>query len=116
MATERGCTRNPSECMFLCSVYPEMAMHPAKNVMCHTNVNSTAMPLYCEKMRTDRNGFQTPNPNETMLVTDEMVIDTAASDIIRPMRSGTDNLCDVRRHAANMTNVSSMPIPRMGFF
>lgn len=42
---------------------------------------------------------------------DVIVMETAASDIMCPIRSGTDNLTEVRRHAANITNVSSIPIP-----
>lgn len=46
-----------------------------------------------------------------MSVSDVMVIETAASDIVIPMRSGTLSLTEVRRQAANITNVSSIPIP-----
>lgn len=111
MATDSGCTRKPSECIFFCSEYPEIAMHPAKNVMCQTKVNNTARALYWEKMQTARNGLIIPKLNDTILVTDEIVIDTAASDIIMPMRTGTGSLGDVRRQAANITKVSSIPTP-----
>lgn len=86
-------------------------MQPAKNVMCHTNVKHTANPLYWQNICTDRNGVMMPNQNETMSVTDVIVIETAAFDMVNDMRSGTDSFGDVRRHAANITNVSSMPIP-----
>lgn len=46
-----------------------------------------------------------------MSVNDVIVIETAASDIVIPIRFGTLNLTDVRRQAANITNVSSIPIP-----
>lgn len=91
-----------------------MAMQPAKNVMCQTNVKHTAKPLYKQNMRTDGNGLVMPIKKEIMSVTDVIVMDTAASDNIRPIRSGTDSLTDVRRQAANITKVSSMPIPGMG--
>lgn len=86
-------------------------MQPAKNVMCHTKVKITAKPLYKQKIVTDGNGLMMPMKNEIISVNDVMVMDTAASDNIVPMRSGTDDLIDVRRHAANITKVSSMPIP-----
>lgn len=40
-----------------------------------------------------------------------MVMLTAASDIVWPILSGTDNFTEVLRQAANITNVSSIPIP-----
>lgn len=86
-------------------------MQPAKNVMCHTKMNITAKQLYWLKICTERNGATMPKPNDTILVTDVMVMETAASDIISPMRSGTDSFQEVRRHAASITNVSSMPMP-----
>ena len=52
-----------------------------------------------------------PIQNEIISVNDVIVIDTAASDNMCPIRSGTDNFTDVRRQAANITNVSSIPIP-----
>lgn len=112
MATDSGWTRNQRACLFVSSMYPDTAMHPAKNVMCQTNVNNTAKPLYWQKICTDRNGLMIPIQNETISVTDVIVIETAASDIIKPIRSGTDSFGDVRRHAASITNVSSIPIPK----
>lgn len=88
-----------------------MAMHAAKNVMCHKNMKQTAMPLYLQKICTDGNGLIIPIQNEMTSVNDVIVIETAASDIVIPIRSGTLNLTDVRRQAANITNVSSIPIP-----
>lgn len=52
-----------------------------------------------------------PIQNEIISVNEVMVIDTAASDNMCPIRSGTDNFTDVRRQAANITKVSSIPIP-----
>jgi len=46
-----------------------------------------------------------------MSVTEVMVIDTAASLSIRPIRSGTGRCTDVLLQAASITNVSSIPIP-----
>lgn len=86
-------------------------MQAAKKVMCQTKVNSTAIALYCEKMQTARNGLIIPKLNDTILVTDEMVMETAASDIIMPIRTGTGSFGDVRRQAASITNVSSIPTP-----
>lgn len=85
-------------------------MHAAKNVMCHMKMKHTAKPLYMQKILTDGNGLMIPIQNETMSVNDVIVIETAASDIITAIRSGTASLTDVRRHAANITNVSSIPI------
>lgn len=86
-------------------------MQAAKNVICQTNVKHTAKPLYMQKICTDGNGLMMPMKNEIISVNEVMVIDTAASDNIMPIRSGTSNLTDVRLQAANITNVSSMPIP-----
>lgn len=71
----------------------------------------TAIPLYVQKICTDGNGLKIPIQKETISVNDVIVIETAASDIIIPIRSGTLNFTDVRRHAANITNVSSIPMP-----
>lgn len=91
-------------------------MHPAKNVICHKNVKQTAKPLYVQKICTDGNGLIIPIQKDTMSVRDVIVMLTAASESIRPIRSGTDNLGDVRRQAANITNVSSIPIPKMKIY
>lgn len=74
-------------------------------------MKQTAKPLYKQNICTDGNGLTMPMKNEIISVNDVMVIETAASDNVKPMRSGTLNLTDVRRQAANITNVSSMPIP-----
>lgn len=84
-------------------------MHAAKNVMCHVKMKHTAKPLYMQKILMDGNEFVTPITKEAMSVNDVIVIETAASDNIRPMRSGKSILAVVRRHAANITNVSSIP-------
>lgn len=47
----------------------------------------------------------------TVLVTEVMVIDTAASLRVSPILSGTDFVGDVLLQAASITNVSSIPIP-----
>lgn len=49
--------------------------------------------------------------NDTISVNDVIVIETAASDNIKPILSGTSSFTDVRRHAANITNESSIPMP-----
>lgn len=113
IATDIGSTLNPNiECKFFSSQYPDTAIHPAKKVICHTNMKHTANPLYVQKIRTDGNGLKMPIQKDTISVTEVIVIDTAASDSIKPIRSGTLSFIEVRRHAANMTNVSSMPIPK----
>lgn len=86
-------------------------MQPAKKVMCHTKVNSTANALYCEKMHTARIGMFMPKMNDTNVVTDELVIETAEWDIILPMRTATGSVGNVFRHSASMRKVSSMPTP-----
>lgn len=63
-------------------------------------------------MVTDGNSLNIPIINDISVVNDVIVIDTAESDNVIAIRSGTGNLTDVRRHAANITKVSSMPIPR----
>lgn len=52
-----------------------------------------------------------PIQNDKISVREVIVIETAASDIVYPIRCSTDNLGEVRRQAASITNVSSMPIP-----
>lgn len=51
----------------------------------------------------------------TMSVTEVMVMDTAASDNVLASLSGTSMVTGVRLQAANMTNVSSIPIPENNF-
>lgn len=116
IATDIGCTLNPNTaCKFFSSQYPEMAIQPAKKVICHINMKQTAKPLYVQNIRTDGNGLKMPIQKDTISVTEVIVIDTAASDNISPIRSGTLSFIDVRRHAANITNVSSIPIPEEAF-
>jgi hypothetical protein len=86
-------------------------MHAAKKVMCQMYVKATASALYVQKILTDGNGLKTPIQKLIMSVSDVMVIDTAASDIMCAIRSGTLSFTEVLRHAANMTNVSSIPMP-----
>lgn len=52
-----------------------------------------------------------PMKNESISVTEVIVMDTAASDNIIAILSGTESFGDARLHAANITNVSSIPIP-----
>lgn len=61
----------------------------------------------------DGKGLSIPIHKLTMSVTEVIVMETAASDIVWPMRSGTDIVTGVRLHAANITNVSSIPIPAL---
>lgn len=88
-----------------------MAMHPAKKVICQANVKQTANAEYEQKICTDLNGLRMPKVNDTMFVSVVIVMETAASDIVWANLSETDSFIDVRRQAANITNVSSMPIP-----
>jgi hypothetical protein len=57
------------------------------------------------------NGLNFPMQKLTMSVTEVMVIDTAASDSVLANLSGTSMVTGVRRQAANITNVSSIPMP-----
>ena len=52
-----------------------------------------------------------PMKKEIMSVKEVMVIDTAASENVCASRSGTLSWRRERRHAANITKVSSMPMP-----
>jgi hypothetical protein len=64
-----------------------------------------------QNMRTDWKGLMMPIQKLIISVTEVMVIDTAASLSIRPIRSGTDSCTGVLLHAPSITNVSSMPMP-----
>ena len=64
-----------------------------------------------QKIWTLGKGVMTPIQKLIMLVTDVMVMDTAASSNDADIRSGTGVCTEVRRQAPNITNVSSMPIP-----
>lgn len=64
-----------------------------------------------QKIWTEGKGEKIPMKKDSMSVTEVMVMDTAASDNMTAMRSGTGSFGDARRHAASITNVSSMPIP-----
>lgn len=64
-----------------------------------------------QNIRTDWKGLMMPIQKLIMSVTEVMVIDTAASLRVRPMRSGTGRCVDVLLQAASITNVSSIPIP-----
>lgn len=57
----------------------------------------------------DGNALLTPITKEAISVNDVIVIETAASDNMRAMRSDNSVLAVVRRHAASITNVSSIP-------
>lgn len=61
---------------------------------------------------TDGKGLNKPIQKLIISVTDVIVIDTAASDIISPILSGTECFMDVLLQAANITKVSSRPIPK----
>lgn len=62
---------------------------------------------------TEGKGENIPIKKESMSVTEVMVMETAASDNMMAILSGTGSLGEVLRHAANITNVSSIPIPEM---
>lgn len=63
-------------------------------------------------MVTEGNGLKTPIAKLMMSVTDVIVIDTAASLKVMAILSGTLCFIEVLLHAANITKVSSIPIPR----
>lgn len=64
-----------------------------------------------QKICTEGNGENIPIKKDNISVTEVMVIETAASDNIMAILSGTGSLGGVLLHAANITNVSSIPIP-----
>jgi hypothetical protein len=68
-----------------------------------------------QKIWTEGNGVITPIQKLIMLVTEVIVMETAASSKDADILSGTDEWIDVRRQAPNMTNVSSIPIPEKVF-
>ena len=65
-----------------------------------------------QKIFTHGKGVMIPIQKLNISVMDVMVIDTAASVNASDIRSGTELCTDVRRHAPNITKVSSMPIPK----
>lgn len=67
-------------------------------------------------MVTDGNGLNIPIQKLIISVTDVIVMDTAASLNILAILMGTVSLIDVLRQAANITNVSSIPIPKIYIF
>lgn len=69
------------------------------------------LPEYMQKICTEGNGENIPIKKDNISVTEVMVIETAASDNMMAILSGTGSLGEVLRHAANITNVSSIPIP-----
>lgn len=66
---------------------------------------------YKQNICMEGNGLSMPIHRLTRSVTEVMVMETAASDSILATRSGTFIVTGVRLHAANITKVSSMPIP-----
>ena len=70
------------------------------------------IPVYMQKIFTHGKGVMIPIQKLSISVIDVMVIDTAASVNASDIRSGTELCTDVRRHAPNITKVSSMPIPK----
>lgn len=65
-----------------------------------------------QKIVTDGKGLNTPMAKLIMSVIDVIVIETAASLSVIAIRSGTLVLMEVLLQAANITNVSSIPIPK----
>lgn len=64
-------------------------------------------------MVTEGKGLDTPIQKLHKSVTEVMVMETAASLSIWAILSGTPFLIEVLLHAANITKVSSIPIPIM---
>lgn len=64
-----------------------------------------------QKIVTEGKGLKIPIPKLKKSVTEVMVIETAASLIIWAILSGTLCFIDVLLQAANITKVSSIPIP-----
>ena len=57
-------------------------MQAAKNVMCHRKVNTTASTEYLQNICTDLKGLIMPIENDIKSVSEVIVIDTAASDMV----------------------------------
>uniref|UniRef100_A0A1Y1NIC6 Uncharacterized protein n=1 Tax=Photinus pyralis TaxID=7054 RepID=A0A1Y1NIC6_PHOPY len=74
-------------------------------------VKRVATLEYMQKMRTEGNGLKIPIKKLIISVTEVIVIETAASLNIFAILSGTVSLIDVLLQAANITKVSSIPIP-----
>lgn len=70
------------------------------------------LPEYMQKICTDGNGEKMPMKKDSISVTDVIVMETAASESIIAIRSGTGSVGAVRLQAASITKVSSIPIPR----
>lgn len=64
-----------------------------------------------QKICTEGKGERMPMKNDIMSVKDVIVMETAASLRVAAILSGTGFIMLVRLQAANMTNVSSIPIP-----
>ena len=64
-----------------------------------------------QKIWTEGKGEMMPMKKDTMSVTEVMVMETAASLSVCAMRWGTGSMMLVRRQAASITKVSSIPIP-----
>lgn len=75
------------------------------------NIYKFNLPEYAQNILTDGKGLITPIQKLMVSVKLVMVIDTAASESVLAIRSGTGRCGEVRRQAANITNVSSIPIP-----
>lgn len=65
---------------------------------------------------TDGKGLKIPIQKLKKSVTEVIVMDTAASLNICAILRGTGSFIDVRRQAASITNVSSIPIPEKKLF
>lgn len=65
-----------------------------------------------QKICTEGKGEKIPMKKDSISVTDVMVMETAASDNMIAIRSGTGNFGDALLQAASITNVSSIPIPK----
>ena len=63
-------------------------------------------------MFTEGKALVIPIKKLNMSVTDVIVTETAASESIKAVRFGTLSFKDDRRHADNITNVSSIPTPK----
>lgn len=64
-----------------------------------------------QKICTEGKGERIPMKNDIISVNEVIVIETAASLRVAAILSGTGFMMLVRLQAANITNVSSIPIP-----
>ena len=64
-----GTSLQVNGCLFCFSLLPEYVMHATPNVIMYKYTNTTAAPVYAQKMVTDRKGVVQPATTDTNLLT-----------------------------------------------